>query len=199
MDFVVRLAFFLLISIMLSAEIVQAHDMRVATVDVGKIFSHWDYTIRFEDKVENLRKSVDSKNDERIVVIKKLIQKQRDLSAKYQETKDSVSAEQKAQMDKSYKNLGREIKALEKDRLDYLEQEKKTLKELEKKTSQSILKSIHDKINVFAKQQDYDMAIEIKGETTVNLPFFLHLEGAVDITDTIIMQLNQSSLEKPLR
>ena len=38
------------------------------------------------------------------------------------------------------------------------------------------------------------MVIEIQGHTTRNLPFFLHLEGAVDITDAIIMRLNQSKL-----
>ena len=49
-------------------------------------------------------------------------------------------------------------------------------------------------ISIYAKQQNFDMVIEIQGHTTRNLPFFLHLEGAVDITDAIIMRLNQSKL-----
>ncbi|MDG1358000.1 MAG: OmpH family outer membrane protein [Akkermansiaceae bacterium] len=182
---------------MLSGELVQAHDMKIASVDAGKIFSHWDYTIRFEDKVVNLRKSIDAKDKERIAAIKRLIQKQRDLSAKYQEAQGKISGEQKAGMDESYKNLGREIKALQRDRLDYKKREMNRLKEMEQSTSQLILKRIHEAVQVFAKQHNYDMVIESKGETTANLPFFLHLEGAVDITDTIIMQLNQSNQPNP--
>ena len=192
MDFVVRLALFLVISIILSADLVHGHEMKVASIDAGKVFSHWDYTIRFEDEVAGIKKSLARKDEERTKAIKDLISKQRGLSERYQKAQGEMSAEQKAQMDESYKNLGREIKALERDRLDYLKQERAKLRELEKKTSQSILKRIDEFVKVYAKKQDYDMVVELGGETTTNLPFFLHLEGAVDITDTIIMMLNQS-------
>lgn len=192
-DFVVRLALFLVISIILSADLAQAHDMKIASVDAGKVFSHWDYTIGFEDKVENLKKSLVAKNKERIQTIQNLIERQQKLSKQYQKAEGDMTVEQKAKMDQSYKNLGREIKALEQDRLDYFKQEQLKLAELEKQTSRFILKRINEFIRVFAKQQDYDMVVELAGETTANLPFFLHLDGAVDITDTIIMQLNQSA------
>jgi len=198
MHFVVKLAFFLLISIMLSAGLVQGHDLKVASVDVGKIFNHWDFTIRFEDKIENLKKSLTVKNEGRVKVIKNLVQKQRDLSEQYQKKAGTMSSVEKAEVDASYKNIGREIKALERERVAYVKREQTKLTEMEKTTSQSILKRIHDRIKVFAKQNDYDMVIEMKGETTQNLPFFLHLEGSVDITDTIIMQLNQGAQPKPI-
>jgi Skp family chaperone for outer membrane proteins len=198
MHFVVKLAFFLLISIMLSADLVQGHDLKVASVDVGKIFNHWDFTIRFEDKIENLKKSLTVKNEGRVKVIKNLVQKQRDLSEQYQKKAGTMSSVEKAEVDASYKNIGREIKALERERVAYVKREQTKLTEMEKTTSQSILKRIHDRIKVFAKQNDYDMVIEMKGETTQNLPFFLHLEGSVDITDTIIMQLNQGAQPKPI-
>lgn len=198
MHFVVKLAFFLLISIMLSADLVQGHDLKVASVDVGKIFNHWDFTIRFEDKIENLKKSLAVKNEGRVKVIKNLVQKQRDLSEQYQKKAGTMSSVEKAEVDASYKNIGREIKTLERERIAYVKREQTKLTEMEKTTSQSILKRIHDRIKVFAKQNDYDMVIEMKGETTQNLPFFLHLEGSVDITDTIIMQLNQGAQPKPI-
>jgi len=183
---------------MLSADLVQGHDLKVASVDVGKIFNHWDFTIRFEDKIENLKKSLTVKNEGRVKVIKNLVQKQRDLSEQYQKKAGTMSSVEKAEVDASYKNIGREIKALERERVAYVKREQTKLTEMEKTTSQSILKRIHDRIKVFAKQNDYDMVIEMKGETTQNLPFFLHLEGSVDITDTIIMQLNQGAQPKPI-
>lgn len=171
--------------------------MKVASIDAGKVFSHWDYTIRFEDEVESREEALVATNAERIQVIKNLISKQRGLSERYQKDQNDMSVEKKAQMDESYKNLGREIKALERDRLDYLKQERTRLGELEKKTSQFILQRIDEFVKVYAKKQDYDMVVELGGETTANLPFFLHLEGAIDITDTIIMMLNQSVQPQP--
>ncbi|MGB2402857.1 MAG: OmpH family outer membrane protein [Akkermansiaceae bacterium] len=196
-DFVVRLALLLAITIILSADLVQGHEMKVASIDAGKVFSHWDYTIRFEDEVESREEALVATNAERIQVIKNLISKQRGLSERYQKNQNDMSVEKKAQMDESYKNLGREIKALERDRLDYLTQERTKLGALEKKTSQFILQRIDEFVKVYAKKQDYDMVVELGGETTANLPFFLHLEGAIDITDTIIMMLNQSVQPQP--
>ena len=67
--FSVRLALLLLIPLIMATEVVHAHGMSIATVDAGKIFSHWDYTIRFEDKAEKRRKSLEDDNKERLAVI----------------------------------------------------------------------------------------------------------------------------------
>ena len=178
----------------MAAEVVHAHGMSIATVDAGKIFSHWDYTIRFEDKSEKLSKSLKNDNEERLTVIKELAKRQQDMAAKYRDGQASMKAEEKAAMDKSFKNLGRELKALEQNRVVYMTREQDKLSDLKAETSKFILGRIQEEISIYAKQQNFDMVIEIQGHTTRNLPFFLHLEGAVDITDAIIMRLNQSKL-----
>ena len=78
--FSVRLALLLLIPLIMTTEVVHAHGMSIATVDAGKIFSHWDYTIRFEDKTEKRRKSLEDNNKERLEVIKGLAKKQHDMA-----------------------------------------------------------------------------------------------------------------------
>ena len=180
----------------MATEVVHAHGMSIAAVDAGKIFSHWDYTISFEDKAEKLSKSLEENNQERLAVIKELAKRQQDMAANYQKGKVSMSAEEKAAMDKSFKNLGRELKALEQNRVVYMTREQEKLSKLKAETSKSILVRIQKEISIYAKQQNFDMVIEMQGHTTRNLPFFLHLEGAVDITDTIILRLNQSHQDK---
>ncbi len=180
----------------MATEVVHAHGMSIATVDAGKIFSHWDYTIRFEDKVEKISKSLEDNNQERLAVIKALAKRQQDMAAKYRDGQASMKAEEKAAMDKSFKNLGRELKALEQNRVVYMTREQDKLSKLKADTSKSILARIQNEISIYAKQQNFDMVIEMQGHTTRNLPFFLHLEGAVDITDTIILRLNQSHQDK---
>lgn len=194
--FSVRLALLLLIPLIMATEVVHAHGMSIAAVDAGKIFSHWDYTISFEDKAEKLSKSLEENNQERLAVIKELAKRQQDMAANYQKGKVSMSAEEKAAMDKSFKNLGRELKALEQNRVVYMTREQEKLSKLKAETSKSILVRIQKEISIYAKQQNFDMVIEMQGHTTRNLPFFLHLEGAVDITDTIILRLNQSHQDK---
>lgn len=194
--FSVRLALLLLIPLIMAAEVVHAHGMSIATVDAGKIFSHWDYTIRFEDKAEKLSKSLENDNEERLAVIRELAKRQQGMAVKYRDGQASMSDEEKAAMDKSFKNLGRELKALEQNRVVYMTREQEKLSKLKAETSKFILGRIEEEINVYAKQQSFDMVIEMQGHTTRNLPFFLHLEGAVDITDTIILRLNQSNQDK---
>ena len=89
----------------MATEVVHAHGMSIATVDAGKIFSHWDYTIRFEDKVEKISKSLEENNQERLAVIKALAKRQQDMAAKYRDGQASMKAEEKAAMDKSFKTL----------------------------------------------------------------------------------------------
>ncbi|MGB2266700.1 MAG: hypothetical protein ACPIB0_07675, partial [Akkermansiaceae bacterium] len=62
-----------LILAVLAGELVCAHGMKIATVDVGKIFSHWDFTIRFEDRIQALRDAVEVENNERLTAIKGLM------------------------------------------------------------------------------------------------------------------------------
>lgn len=194
--FSVRLALLLLIPLIMATEVVHAHGMSIATVDAGKIFSHWDYTIRFEDKTEKRRKSLEDNNKERLEVIKGLAKKQHDMAVKYRDGEASMSAEEKAAMDKAFKNLGRELKALEQNRVVYMTREQDKLSDLKAETSKFILGRIQEEISIYAKQENFDMVIEMQGHTTRNLPFFLHLEGAVDITDTVILRLNQSNQDK---
>lgn len=190
-----KFALLLLMPLMLAAERVHAHGMKIAGVDAGKIFSHWDYTINFEDKLENLRQAIKQNNEERKAVINELVERQKKMVSQYSEKKDSMSAEQKAQMDDSYKNLAREIKALEQERLRYWDEEKRKLTELETKTSKFILEQIQKTVAAYAKREAFDMVIDMHGQTTRNLPFFLHLDGAVDITDKIVVQLNETNLK----
>ena len=196
--FVVKFALLPLILAMLAGEVACAHGMKIATVDVGKIFSHWDFTIRFEDKIQGSRVALEEKNKDRIASIRELIEKRADMAKKYQEAKETLSEEERANMDNAYKNLGLELKALEQDRMDYLARENQKLADQQSRTSTFILDRITETINAHAKQHDYDMVIEMEGRTTRNLPFFLHLEGAADITEKIITQLNESAHRLPL-
>ena len=53
-----------------------------------------------------------------------------------------------------------------------------------------ILDRIGQMVQAYAVENGYEMVVESAGHTTRNLPLFVHLEGAVDITDDIIKQLN---------
>lgn len=197
--FFVKFALLPLILAVLAGELVCAHGMKIATVDVGKIFSHWDFTIRFEDRIQALRDAVEVENNERLTAIKGLMSKRSKMAQQYQELKATLSMEERSRMDSDYKKLGMELDALEQNRADYLSSENRKISEQETRTSKFILERIKATINTYAEQHNYDMVIEMEGKTTRNLPFFLHLEGAADITGSIITQLNESHHELPLK
>ena len=196
---VMKFALLPLILAFLAGEVVCAHGMKIATVDVGKIFSHWDFTIRFEDQIQGLRDSLGVKNDDRVLAIKKLIEKRATMAKQYQNLKPTLSEAERTRMDSAYKKLGLELEALEQDRADFMARENRKISDQQSRTSKFILERIKSTIDVYAREHDYDMVIEMEGKTTRNLPFFLHLEGAADITGDIITQLNTSGSKLPLK
>ncbi len=55
-----------------------------------------------------------------------------------------------------------------------------------------ILDRINQMVQTYALEKKHHMVVETGGHTTRNLPLFVHLEGAVDITDEVIKRLNDA-------
>jgi len=169
---------------------VHAEKMKVASVDVRKIFDQWKYAIEAEEKLEAARAALESENNERLAVINQLKMERGKMSQKYNANKGSVSTEEKAKLDNKYISLGRDAFALEQNRNDYYLKSKRIMDRDVTSTSKLILDKITEAVRAYAAKESYDMVIEMGGHTTRNVPFFMHLDGAVDITDILIKQLN---------
>lgn len=181
----------LLLSTLLSTDISRADDMRIATVDVSKIFDNWNFSIKSKEKLQKLEEFIEKENNDRRAVIQRLQMMRGRTSEKFKLNAAAMSAEDKSKMNDEYLSMGLELKTLERDRRDFLEKEKRRVFKEQASVARSILDRINQAIQAYALEKKYQMVIEMGGLSTRSVPLFLHLDGAVDISDEIISRLNE--------
>ncbi|MCP5535530.1 MAG: OmpH family outer membrane protein [Akkermansiaceae bacterium] len=165
--------------------------MRIASVDVRKVFNEWKYSKESQKKIEDTKESLEKENNDRLAVINEYQMERSRMHQQYKANEGTMSAEDKAKMDAKFRSLGRDAVALEQDRRDFFEKGKRQLANEISSEAKLILDQITQSIQVYALEKKYHMVIETGGHTTRNVPLFVHLEGAVDITDEIITRLNE--------
>lgn len=185
-----KFAFLLLLAVTLAGGMARADDMRIASVDVRKIFNEWKYSIDSQKKIELAKEDLEKENNDRLAVINEYQMERNKMHQQYQANEASMSPEDRKKMDQKFKSLGRDAVALEQDRRDFFSKGKRVLSNEISSEAKLILDKITQAVQVYALEKKYHMVIETGGHTTRNIPLFVHLEGAVDITDDIIKRLN---------
>lgn len=165
--------------------------MRVATVDMRKIFDSWGESTRPAQGIKKLKQSLSKENNERLKVISQRKATIESISREATERGSQASPEEKKRMEQKFRHANLEMQALEQNRKDFLSENQRKIKNKESITARSIMRRINESIQAYATEKKYHMVIESGGYTTRNLPLFLHLEDAVDISDEIIARLNR--------
>ena len=168
-----------------------AQEMKVASLNVREVFDGWDFAEKEKKRFAKARKALEKENGKRKEVIRDYQSKQ----DKIYKSKDKLSEEERKELDRKFFNLGRDIVALKQDRRYFYAQGKLDLDKEEAAQSKRLLERISETVQVYALAEKYDMVIEEGGHTTSQLPFFLHLDDAKDITKAIIKRLGDSSDE----
>ena len=168
-----------------------AQEMKVASLNVREVFDGWDFAEKEKKRFAKARKALEKENSKRKEVIRDYQSKQ----DKIYKSKDKLSEEERKELDRKFFNLGRDIVALKQDRRYFYAQGKLDLDKKEAAQSKRLLERISETVQVYALAEKYDMVIEEGGHTTSQLPFFLHLDDAKDITKAIIKRLGDSSDE----
>ena len=190
-----KFAFLLLIVLALAGNISRADEMNIASVDIRKIFDAWDYSIASQKKVAEIKDTLEKENNDRLAVISRYQMERSKLHQTYKQNQKTMSEADKKAMDLKFRSLGRDALALEQDRRDFSEKEKRILANEISSQSKLILDQISQTVQVYALEKKYHMVIEMGGNTTRNVPLFVHLDGAVDITENIIKRLNETEGE----
>jgi len=190
-----KFAFLLLIVLALAGNISRADEMNIASVDIRKIFNAWDYSIASQKRITEIKDSLEKENNDRLAVISRYQMERNKLHQTYKKNQETMSEADKKAMDLKFRSLGRDALALEQDRRDFSEKEKRILANEISSQAKLILDQISQTVQVYALDKKYHMVIEMGGHTTRNVPLFVYLEGAVDITGDIIKHLNETEGE----
>ncbi len=170
-----------------------AGGLKTAKVDVRKIFDAWTHSVQIQKKIEKARDVLERENNERLAAINEHWMVIRRKQHIYKVNQASVSEEDKKKLHTELSGLQREALALEQDRRDFLKKGERKLANKMSTEARLLLDQIMQAAQVYALEKKYDMVIETGGHTTRDVPFFVHLEGATDITGELIKRLNAAS------
>ena len=190
MDMFMKVSVFAVLAMSFLTTVLAAEDFRIAKFDVRKIFSDWNYSIESQKKIEDMRAELEEENNARLAAINNLQMQRTKMHQQYQKDAASMTKEQKVKMDTAFRSLGRDALALEQDRRDFFAKGRRHLAGEITSEANLILDRITQEAQVYALEKKFAMVVESGGETTSNTPFFLHLDGAVDITAELIKRLN---------
>ncbi len=161
-------------------------ELKVATVDVQKLFADYYKTHEAQAEVDKAAQTVQETNNTRAETIKKMEADFNDMVKRLQDPmlneKDKKELEQKAQIKRQ------EVIALEQERRGFVERQLKSLQEQMKVRSAKITEGIATKGN-------YDLVLDKSAQALRSNQVFVYTKPGMDITPTVMKELNKDAPE----
>jgi outer membrane protein len=189
----------LLPAMLLVAFSVQAQTLKIATVDLGKVFTNFYKTklaqADLDDRKNQIFKDENGMNEE-------LIKGQTDWKALVAASADqSLSQDErdkkKQAADAKLKDLQDKQAALD----QYIRINRQNLADQFQRMRDKLLAEIRETVNAKAKAGSYNLVIDSAAETVNATPVIVYNSGAPDLTEDVIKQLNVGApidLTKPV-
>ena len=166
-----------------------AQDLKVALVDMKRVFSEYHKTQAAELTVNKDKETAKLALDERSAKYKSLVETFRELSAELRDA--ALSEEVRDAKTKETANVASEAKSLEREIAELGERCERQLQETVLRLRQGILEEISAAAQKRAREGAYDLVFDKSGLSMNGVNFLLHSKDAVDISDELIAELNR--------
>lgn len=168
-------------------------ELKVATVDVQKLFADYYKTHEAQAEVDKAAQTVQETNNTRAETIKKMEADFNDMVKRLQDPmlneKDKKELEQKAQIKRQ------EVIALEQERRGFVERQLKSLQEQMKVRSAKIMGEITKITEGIATKGNYDLVLDKSAQALRSNQVFVYTKPGMDITPTVMKELNKDAPE----
>jgi Skp family chaperone for outer membrane proteins len=170
-------------------------ELKIATVDMRKVFEAYHKTAEANmaitneaAEVEKGLKAMMADEDKAKEAGKQAFDRASDMSISAEEREKSKAASQ----DKAI-----EIQKMQTEIERYNAREQEELGTKRGQRISSIVKEIREVLNAMAVARGFDMVLDKSGETSPGVPVLLYTNGANDLTEALIKQLNAGALPLP--
>ncbi len=166
-------------------------ELKVATVNVQKLFADYYKTHEAQAEVEKAAQAVQETNNTRTETIKKMEAEFNDMVKKLQDPvlneKDKKELEQKAQIKRQ------EVIALEQERRGFVERQLKSLQEQMKMRSAKIMEEITKVTEDIATKGSYDLILDKSAQALRSNQVLVYSKPSMDITPSVMKELNKNA------
>ena len=161
-------------------------ELKVATVDVQKLFADYYKTHEAQAEVDKAAQTVQETNNTRAETIKKM---EADFNDMVKRLQDPMLNE------KDKKELEQEVIALEQERRGFVERQLKSLQEQMKVRSAKIMGEITKITEGIATKGNYDLVLDKSAQALRSNQVFVYTKPGMDITPTVMKELNKDAPE----
>lgn len=182
------LTIFALLPILGFASVAHA-EIKVATVDMNKIFQGYWKTKQAENSINeakaSAKKELDSKKATSQTTYNEITKMNTDLQkSELSKTKKAAESKKRDEKIAEFNTQMKEIKQFTMSREQDLQQRAVRMRN-------DIVKKIQDLINAKAKSSGYDYVLDVSGKSLNGVPVILYSKSDVDFTNEIIKEMNK--------
>lgn len=162
--------------------------LKVATVDMNKIFSSYYKTKDAENRINEARNTAKKEFDDRMDTYKKNLDAINKLNEDM--NKPELSKEAKDEKAKARDEKIAETKNLEREITEFKTTREKQLQEQAVRMRNGIVDEITKLVQDKVKSESYDLVLDKSGSSLNGVPILLFARDSMDFSDEIIKQLN---------
>ena len=176
---------------LLCAAVPAAHaQLKVATVDMNKVFSGYYKTKDAENKINDAREVAKKELDDRMESHKGLLD---EINALNKDADNpALSATAKQERSKKREDKIAQVRSLEQEINEFKTSREKQLQEQAVRMRNQIVEEIMKVINDKVKSDNYDLVIDKSGQSLNGVQIVLHSRENMDFSDDVITSLNKS-------
>ena len=186
-----RLTSLLAAGLFLGAAVPGAHaQLKVATVDMNKVFSGYYKTKDAENKINDAREVAKKELDDRMESHKQLLDEINQLNKDVDNA--ALSATAKQERSKKREDKITQVRSLEQEIQEFKTSREKQLQEQAVRMRNQIVEEIMKVINDKVKSDNYDLVIDKSGQSLNGVQIVLHSRDNMDFSDDVVAALNKN-------
>lgn len=184
----------LLTSAALLAGSASAEGLKIATVNVEKLFKEYHKTASEQQKISEELVRLKKESEASQKSMQELVKQIADLRKKIEDP--TLSEKIRTEATKTFKTKLDEGKAMEQEHKDSVTRQRAAIEAQTQASIQGIRQEITKLVTEHSKTEDFDYVFDQSGISQNQLPFLIYSKGGNDITEQILKVLNKDAPAK---
>ncbi|MFC5049275.1 OmpH family outer membrane protein [Rubritalea spongiae] len=181
-------SFLVVAATMIGLSSVNAEDLKIASVNVQKLFNEYHMTKKVQAQVKVDQERIQKDNASRLEHIRGLQTEIEKLSK--QRSDATISDKKRLELEREIKLKVSEGNAADNERRQWLQRQNKALGEQVSEEQRAIIEKIQEKIADYAREQDLDLVIDKSARSASRTEVFAFTKDKFDVTPVLLEGLN---------
>jgi outer membrane protein len=174
-------------AVALSSMQAQAADLKVATIDLQKVFEDYYKTKEADARLKDQMEGFKSERDSRLEGYRSLVDQIKSLRDALNDPSLSEDAKKEKQL--KYEEKFNEARQREQELRNFEQTTAKLLQDQSGRMRKTIIDEINEVVKAFCAGK-YDLVMDKSGVTMNGTPSIMYSENLTDLTDAVVKQLN---------